>query len=70
MTTHAVGRRTDVRHSLSLTTLSGRRLHVCPACKYELADCPSCGSLQCRCIASIPIDGKLKVHAGIRKHWR
>jgi len=45
-------------------------MRVCPKCLWQLTGCPSCGVLQCYCIASIPIDGKLKVHAGIRKHWR
>jgi len=56
--------------TLALTTLSGVHLRACPTCHYELASCPSCGVLQCKCIASIPLDGKLRVHAGIRKHWR
>jgi len=42
----------------------------CPRCKWSLTDCPSCGTLQCRCVASIPIGDNLKGHAGIRKHWR
>lgn len=68
--THLTGRKASLGKTLALTTLNGVHLRACPKCRYELRDCPSCGALQCRCIASIPIDGKLKVHAGIRKHWR